>query len=251
MKAQPFDQSKMRWDEYRAFHVHRSRYLVQFDTGEMIFTYNEPDPDFRKHFRDLEIQIVATNDDDCPKLYTDEGEEVKKAWVTRNGQQHLAVDHERGVAVRLQHQYDQHRNPRLPPRFLNYAAAYWSGPERRPVGAPITLSKPRAFSAEQNAHILQTISACKAWVEMNGIGSDVWTKYTLLDGTVFQPARRANSWSSKYEPLKRSQLLTTSFADMSHQSRWEWTVYMPEPDFTETKHTYLYLTDKGEEGAKP
>lgn len=249
MKAQPFNITSRRWDEYRAFHHYLSRYLVMFDTGEMIYEYHDPDPDFRKRFRDHEIQIVATTDADCPKLYTSDGTEVKKAWITRKGLQHLAVDYERGVVVRLQSPSDQRHDTRLPPRFVGKAAVYWSGAERRPVGAPTILSIPRTFTPEENAHILQTISACKAWAAMNGVDTQLWTDYTLLDGTTFRPKSRPNTWQSQYSPLKKSTLLSTSFAEMPNQSRWEWTVYTPEPDFTEIKHDYLYLTPHGEKGA--
>ena len=110
-------------------------------------TYH-PRPDQRRTYEKYGIQLVTTTDAACPTLYFDEKLEkpVPMAWFNQSGMQHLAVDLERGVAVKLSS--CRYRNTKDPSRqFLGDhtrgAVALWTGPERMPVPlSTISVSEP-------------------------------------------------------------------------------------------------------------
>src|ERR1700746_3198349 len=103
MKLPPFDQANMQWDEWNAFHVvHKRRAFVQFDTGEFVVCHRNWSPDVRCAYPTLNIQIVSTDDRDCPRL-TIPGQEkpIPKSHLNHKGQQILLLDHDHKRAVGL------------------------------------------------------------------------------------------------------------------------------------------------------
>lgn len=142
MKEFKFNNEDRRWDRFRSFHSWSGN-LVEFETGE-VMVMGHPDPDNRYGYTRFGIQLVTTSDPDCPNLYFDKEctEPVKKAWLTWKGQQHLAIDHEQKVAIRLGSSWRKHGHPSLG-EHVRQATAYWAGAERRPVPlSQITIHTP-------------------------------------------------------------------------------------------------------------
>jgi len=131
MKKFEFNHKGKSWDRYNAFHAF-TRNIVEFETGE-VMVVGHPDPDDRHRYDKFNIQLTTTADADCPTLYSDKEctKPVKKAWLTWKGQQHLAIDHEQKVAVRLSGGW-RHRASDVLGEHVASATAYWSGAERRP-----------------------------------------------------------------------------------------------------------------------
>lgn len=132
MKKFKFEHEYKEWDRYRAFHKIDGG-IVEFDTGEVMVP-RWIHSDFRQTYDKYGIQIVATTDKECPRLYLDKEctKLVKKAWVTHHGMQELAIDHEQNVAVVLKgRQYLA--KPVYLGKHVHHASAYWSGAGRLPV----------------------------------------------------------------------------------------------------------------------
>ena len=131
MKTFEFNHKGKSWDRYNAFHAF-NRNIVEFETGE-VMVIGHPDPDDRHMYDKFNIQLATTADADCPTLYSDKEctKPVKKAWLTWKGQQHLAIDHEQKVAVRLSGGW-RHKASDVLGEHVASATAYWSGAERRP-----------------------------------------------------------------------------------------------------------------------
>ncbi len=136
MKHFDFNYKDRQWDKFGAFHAfHRAwnSNIVEFETGELM-VIGEPNPDNRHMYDKYNIQLVTTTDKDCPQLYFDKEctEPVKKAWVTHKGQQHLAIDYERKVAVALHNRWSNKKSTVLG-HHVSRASAYWAGEERLPT----------------------------------------------------------------------------------------------------------------------
>lgn len=164
MKTFEFNHARRQWDRYRAFHVGEYPF-VEFETGELMVADSCPHPLHRHFYGKYDIQLVGTNDAACPALYFDEKctDYVKPAWLNQNGQQYIAVDHERKVAVRLS---GRRRNtttaetrPELQylPTHVRGATALWTGPHRRPVPlTKFTVSTPdKSLKAELGPKLQQ------------------------------------------------------------------------------------------------
>ncbi len=131
MKTFEFNHKGKSWDRYNAFHAF-TRNIVEFETGE-VMVVGHPNPDDRHMYDKFSIQLTTTSDSDCPTLYFDKEctKPVKKAWLVWKGQQHLAIDHEQKVAIRLSGGWRHKANDVLGEHVAS-ATAYWSGAERRP-----------------------------------------------------------------------------------------------------------------------
>ena len=136
MKKFRFDHANKSWDRYKMFHKFNGA-MCEFETGEVMVAAN-----LQSHHRQMydryNIQVVSTTEPDCPSLYFDKEctELVTKAWLTQEGQQELAIDHEQSCAVALRYYY--HWGQRTKPSVylgshVREAGAYWSGAERMPV----------------------------------------------------------------------------------------------------------------------
>ena len=174
-----------RWDTYRRTHV-VDGHFIQFETDEVIYTRVKPDPDDRKLFKSRNVQIVSTTDHDCPPLTTpvEPGKALPRAWLSDGGQQILAIDHEFGVAVGIQHSFSRAVDGAVAnllltedlryrvPAWLSSAnlrfTVYWGGPGMPPAGAPVSVSRPLrdTLTAEQLQHLSDTKAQADAWAEL-------------------------------------------------------------------------------------
>lgn len=203
MKKFEFKQNSKMWDRYTAFHANEGPF-VEFETGEVMVNYH-PSPAGRRHYGRYDIELVTTSDDQCPELFFDKEctEPVKRAWLTQNGQQHLAVDHEQKVAVKLSgsryispHATEQSlkRSPELQylPSHLGGARAVWMGYGRPPVPlAKIVVSQPdRSIKKELGQKLQQVRDAVRAaariqnisdWGEQKMVVSPQWQDWTVED----------------------------------------------------------------------
>jgi hypothetical protein len=171
-----FNRNCAQHDLFDAPYIDR-RGFVRFASGEVIFT--DPKPTDRRTDKELGIQIVATGDDDCPDLYVEPtgGKPIPKAWLNQGGMQWLAIDHECGVAVRLAPggyrygrvgaKYQLRDVDHFAPHYLTGRfTAYWAGPARRPIGAPITVSEPYRATKEQKQHLADLKDQANAWAAL-------------------------------------------------------------------------------------
>ena len=175
MKLPNFDRSKMEWDSWHAFHITHEGYnkFVQFDTGEVVVCYRRWQPDNRRDYPELHVQIVATDDEKCPKLYIpgDTPIPIPKSHLNHNGQQILLVDFDHKRAVSLDRVLNRADNPPpIPERFLDNnnrdISAYYAGPNAVPIGSPITRHYPTPLTYDQRKHIKELEDACKVWLQM-------------------------------------------------------------------------------------
>lgn len=152
MKKFEFNYAQQQWDRYKEFHTggsgHRDNPFIEFANGQLIITHS-PDIYVRKMYERYGIQLVSTTDHNVPKLYLNKDDEkpMPKAWVQQGGQQLLAVDWERGVAVAIGHggyRHDEYSDwKKIVPDNLRSAYVYWTGDKRLPVAATnITVSAP-------------------------------------------------------------------------------------------------------------
>jgi hypothetical protein len=163
----------MEWDSWRAFHIEHCGHskFVQFDTGELVVCRNGWRPENRQVYKELHIQIVATDDDDCPKLYVPGSTKpVFKSHLNHKGQQTLLLDLDHKRAVSLDSYLDEDNAPLVPRRFTNsnsrYVTAWYAGPDAVPVAAPIIRHYPQPLTHDQRNHIKELVDASKVWLQM-------------------------------------------------------------------------------------
>lgn len=175
MKLPDFDHARMEWDSWQAFHLNPTFYaFVQFDTGEFVVASNSWRPENRKVYSELHIQVVATDDEECPKLYTPGmasvvgAKPIPKSHLSHHGQQTLLLDFDHKRAVSLFPQLTKENAPLVPERFTrsHRCSAWYAGPNAVPVGAPITQHHPQSLTHDERKHINELGDACKVWLEM-------------------------------------------------------------------------------------
>jgi hypothetical protein len=170
MKLPPFDHSQMEWGAWNAFHVvHKHNTFYQFDTGEFIVTSHTWHPDERRIYSDLNIQIVGTNDEDCPQLYVPSNSKpIPKSHLNHKGQQYLLLDLDHKRAVSLYPWLTKDNAPSVPERFTDKqrVAAWYAGPGAVPVGTSITRHYPQPLTMQQRSHINKLSDVCKIWLRM-------------------------------------------------------------------------------------
>lgn len=240
MKLCEVNHAARKWDTYCAFHWHVKPGFVQFETGELIYTVGKPDPDQRRVYNALNVQIVSTADPSCPTLLLPDGTPVKKAWLTRGGMQYLAIDRDLNVAVQLIVPYHgrgkaSDKDKLAPAHLEGRFAAYWTGPGRTPVGQAIEVSTPLKLDDEQQGHIDSILAQCGAWCAMHDIEKKSWARNVNLPGkdTIFVRRHQASpTW-----------LLNKTFSDLRNNERIELRDFGLAPAF-EVK-SYEHLKVKG------
>lgn len=174
MKLPAWDNTQQRWDKFEAFHIGVDKYalsktnpwtsqpFIMFDSGEVVCTYAQPGPDQRGIYPMLNLQLVGTNDRNCPALATPDGEAVAKAWLDDAGQQYLLIDLCTSRAYRLGGGHSS-KLERVPER-LSHFTAYFPGAGREPTTPPVTVAKPdlKALTREEREHKDAMISSIKA-----------------------------------------------------------------------------------------
>jgi hypothetical protein len=177
MKLLPFDHSKMEWDAWRAFHIdYGYNKFTQFDTGEFVVHGHRWGPEARQVYKDFHIQIVATGDEDCPKLYLPGmasvvgAKPVFKSHLNHNGMQTLLLDFDHKRAVSIECRLTRDHEVPVPERFTDRhsrVVAYYAGPGSMPVtGGPITRHYPQPLKPEERTHINELVEASKVWLQM-------------------------------------------------------------------------------------
>ena len=154
MKTFKFNNDGRAWDRFKSFHAW-NRNIVEFETGE-VMVIGHPYPDDRHMYEKFGIQLVTTSDSKCPDLYLDKEctELCKKAWLNWKGQQHLAIDHEQKVAIRLGSNWRKNLHPSLG-EHVKQATAYWGGAKRRPI--PLTMVCIYTPDNEYKKKVLKTL----------------------------------------------------------------------------------------------
>ena len=179
MKQFDFNYTDRQWDKFGAFHSFHggwSSNIVEFETGELMII-GTPEPGRRHVYDKYNIQLVTTTDYECPALYLDKEctEPVKKAWVTHGGQQHLAIDYERNVAVALYEGWGNRKSTVLG-AHVNRASAYWAGEQRLPTPLQqIKVQRPDpGYKKEMKTVLDEANAALTAIWRMDTEGKSTW-----------------------------------------------------------------------------
>ena len=173
MKLPDFNYADMQWDAWNAFHVehHGYRKFTQFDTGELVVCSTNWRPENRLVYKELHIQIVATDDDDCPPLYVPgQDKPIPKSHLNHKGMQILLLDFDHKRAVGLGSYLTQDNAPLVPERFtkaqFRSVAAWYAGADSIPVGTSITRHYPQPLTMTERKHINELADAAKVWLQM-------------------------------------------------------------------------------------
>lgn len=178
MQLPTFNQAAAMWDQHRAFHNNHipryrwtpsSAYLVQFDTGEAIFTSSLIHREQRRRYDDFNISLLSPRDFRFPKVKTPGGQIIPSSWLTRGASQHFIIDHDSGHVVALG---DIRKRPDLPVRFRgsaynSTAYAYLAGPGCVPIGAPVRLVRTKNLTTDERKHISNLRALCRAWMQFS------------------------------------------------------------------------------------
>jgi hypothetical protein len=227
-----------RWDHWRAFHV-VDRNFTDFSTGECIWSGSAPDPDQRRRFGKRNVQLVATTDSDCPKLYIPgDDKPIPTAWLSRKGMQHLVIDYDFNMAVKLMHHSYYGKTPDwtdrpIPQRFHGQCAVYWGGPGCKPVGDPITVAPPWVPSPEQKAHLQGLKHQAAAWALM----LDVVEEYGSTVIHTVDGVRKRTKVPSDAVPAQK--LVHKSFVDLTFVERVQMHLHGFDYGFDPTDYPYL------------
>ena len=168
MHLPDFTYAEMTWDSWRTFHItHKYNAFVQFDTGEFVVCRRNWSPDIRCIYEKLHLQVVATDDRDCPRLYVPgQDAPIPKSHLNSKGQQVILLDLDHGRAVGLQPSL----TVGIPQRFLkrppHSISVYYAGAEAMPVGCPVIRRYPQPLTHDQRQHINALTDACKVWLQM-------------------------------------------------------------------------------------
>lgn len=213
----PNDKGTKLWDRFKetyygipgdAHYAPAAIYL--FETDEMLVTRCNIDD--RRLYREVNIRLTTTADDNCPALVAPDGREIPKAWLNETGQQELLVDYDTMRVVSLEGYLDQRNALDLPvpSRFLPQyplARAYFPGPGRYPVpGAQITVRPPLSnkdwIAPEQREKAKELLAAAKALVAMDSghyKGSDRVSFAKLMEvDTIGDLATGNVAWLAQY-----------------------------------------------------
>jgi hypothetical protein len=174
MKKFEFDHARKQWDRHRSFHADKGPF-TEFETGEVMVTRLVA-PHQRRLYDRYGIELVTTADPQCPPLYYDKActQQVKRAWLNQSGQQHMAIDHEQRVAVRL---WGNWRRDKEKVSYLGshvYSAmALWTGPERLPVplGQFVVSTPDRKVKADLRKKLAAVRAAAVAVARIKGLGA--------------------------------------------------------------------------------
>jgi hypothetical protein len=238
MQHPAFDHDKKRWDKFKAFANGHDRYghrygwsdnaaFYQLETGEVFTPWLSFAKDKRGLYKDLNIAVLATADDDCPSLYTPDGTKVPKAWLNHGGGQQVVIDYDTKRVVGLN--WCNGRNVTragvdgvktgIPVWLRTHAVVYFAGAGEPPVGGMLRTTFPRVWTPEETAHLDGLRSGARAW-------------HTLTEQTKTYSDHRA------LDPLR---YLTKSLADLSTSERIAVIYDGWAKRFTTTYHPYLVI----------
>ena len=173
---------KMAWDRWKAFHwdvgftsveqgsYYSSPMFTVFDTGEIVSTQHDPNPDVRGEYKLLNLAVWMVGDARCPDFFMPDGEtRIPKAWLTHGGSYKMIIDLDTKRAVAIGNvPYDL-----IPERFTftsgnahktrsSRVSFYCPGPGRDAVGGPIKLHRPASLlNKEKLAHAQDMFDAAK------------------------------------------------------------------------------------------
>lgn len=189
MKKIDFPHDKASWDRFRAFYTCCDKFegnfyrqpsynnppLYLFDTGELICTHSQPDPNWRGVYNSVGVTLTTTKD---TKLRLPDGvTDVLTAWLDDGGMQYLLIDHDSGHAVRLDTGFryiNSHTplplTPGIPERFQFNCYAYIGGPGMKPIShGQIKVSVPvskAGYTKEQLEHIHMILATGRATMKL-------------------------------------------------------------------------------------
>ena len=182
MQLPDFNHTTCKWDEWRAMHHVHYHNFVQFDTGELIATRWYVRDRYRyTHGHNLGVEVLASDDiyrSFCAKrtLKTPDGDKISKSWFPSS--RGYIFDKDTHMLIKTG---ELVQNPNVPTRFHNRATAYWAGPGREPIGAPLKLTKPRTRTPEEKEKANDMRALAKAWRKLTD-DAKMWSPVYGSDG---------------------------------------------------------------------
>lgn len=147
MQQLTFDRNKANYDRFERFSISSNEGWLEFETGEVCYTHEKPDPEYRKYYPKYNTTIFMSGDNHGPDMYdptTDK--KIPAAQLSWQGSsRYLVVDHDYKKVKHLNRLYD---NTQLP-KQLRHATAYWAAPDSEVMAAPIEYYPPNTLTKEQ------------------------------------------------------------------------------------------------------
>ena len=188
VKKLEFEHDRKQWDAYKAFHIRHDRYVVHFETGEVIITHNYLRPYARNRSDQFGLSYIRSNDSASvlDMLRTPDGTPVKKSWLDRAM---YLYDHTTRQFLRIDRWHNQSRYAEVgvPPHMaVHHPVAYCAGPERPWVSPTMVhYSTPAKLTKDEKAHIREIVTACQAASRVGGLKHH--SHYENPRGTYFMP----------------------------------------------------------------
>lgn len=174
MKRVDFNSIPRRWDMYRAFHVHTGKGFVQFETGEIICTRNKFDPHERGYHKLHDVYIVHP-DDNVLNFYTDEGEPIPTAQLTKDGNPVLLFDPQFNRAVHLGYRWNARNDDvKLPEHLRGFTTLTFNTNDMPRGSLPIKISSPFVATKEHRQWLKEAQEYAKVMYEMLRDGQSYW-----------------------------------------------------------------------------
>lgn len=168
-----FNRERMYWDDWRRFYSNLPGSIgVVFENGEVAITATARDDHLRHVYKAYNVQLIATTDPACPKLYLpDSDTPIPAAHLTDGGLQVLLIDWCTRRAVRLTYPPRTHGESdgwraQIPVALRKRVTAYFPGEGMPPLGDPIKVSPPWKPTREEKEQIEANAAACKMWTQM-------------------------------------------------------------------------------------
>lgn len=147
MKTLTFNRNNAVYDRFGRFSIESRGGWLQFENGEVCYTYSSPDPEYRIFYPEYDATIFMPGDRHAPDIYDPATDKViPAAQLSWSGSSpYLVADHGHKKVKRL----DRMRLNVQLPKQLRFASAYWAAADAEVVANPVTHYPPNVFTKEQ------------------------------------------------------------------------------------------------------
>jgi hypothetical protein len=228
-----FDPTQAYFDDWRRVHsVHGM--FVAFETGEIVMPFPGAGPLGPDDRGRLNAQTNTALDASADPIrgvtyHTPDGEPIKKSWLHINGIRYFLQDwctmtavriNPRGVAGRDKHPETAALWSAVPRHLRERVAVYWPDAGERPIGVPVGVRTPRKLTADERAHLTETIAACKAWYDLS-VNNDTKRRLDIYQLEANRLGHGSNYYARREaeKGICASLLLKTTFNDMCDYDR--------------------------------
>lgn len=173
MVLPPIEPYNLRWDAYQAFHIALGP-IIRLQSGQVFVTAtgHAGASTRRRQAVDLSpYHIEILQDDELIGEFVDtDGVGVPRAWFglhTEGAHQTLLIDYDTKHVVRLSNDLDDECTRVL---YNTGCKAYFTHAGAEPVGSPVQLSQPYAWTKDEYRHMRDISDSAAAWAALEGKG---------------------------------------------------------------------------------